>query len=72
MGQTQQVRVVVNPIPSIIDVTESLEVCSGSLVEIELKSDFDDVVYDWTITTQNNVSGANSGTGLTINAILEN
>ena len=64
-GLPQNVTVTVNPTP-VVTATPSVQtICSGSATSIALTSNVAGTTFAWTVS-QNNVTGATAGSGLTI------
>ena len=68
-GDEVTVQVIVNPVPTITVLTDSTSITEGEAVGMSFTSNLPGTTFSWTVT-QSGVTGATSGTGNSINQIL--
>src|SRR5574343_569979 len=68
-GPAQQIEITVNPIPDVVAVATSTEICSGDTAHVDMTSAISGVTYTWTVVSTG-VNGASNGTGSSIDQVL--
>ena len=68
-GAPVEVRVNINPIPDVIVTPLSETICSGTSTNISFSGSISGTVFNWTVV-QSGVTGATSGTGTSIQQVL--
>ena len=68
-GDSQQIEITVNPIPDVVAVATSTEICSGDTAHVDMTSAISGVTYTWTVVSTG-VNGASNGTGSSIDQVL--
>ncbi|WMW76937.1 T9SS type B sorting domain-containing protein [Flavobacterium sp. 20NA77.7] len=70
IGNSVEIPLTVNPIPTFTITAAQNPICSGEMVNISFTSTIAATQYSWTVTSQVGVTGALSGSGQSINQIL--
>ncbi|MCL9769294.1 T9SS type B sorting domain-containing protein [Flavobacterium sp. HXWNR69] len=65
-GPAQQVRVLVNPIPDLVIISNPNPICSGQNTNISFISSISATTFNWVVLSSNGITGASNGTGTII------